>query len=256
MTLKILVDFSAAIGVGFATFFFVQDKAISFLVGLITFFCVEMFFLSYWANSAQSRLKFLEQYFGALAPADKFSEVVLLTALRSYATFKESTLLVDKEHIYELWRDCVSRAGTSFSSVSYASPKDTWFLSWGREAALAIQRERIESGCKIERVFIVDTSEELAQLQSTFSQQRAIGIKVFWLLNSNLRELERLETLQQQLGTCDIALVDNEWVYRTHLDKRQPIRASACRSRGITEAASAFLLELKGMARNKGQVVA
>ncbi len=255
MLLKLLIDFISAIVVGFASTYFVEDKPVSFLIGLVTFFTVELFFLSYWASKAQSRLNILEGYLSALAPADKFSEVVLLTALRSYASFRESTLVVDKEHIYELWKDCVSRARTSFSAVSHTNPRDTWLLTWGHEAALAIQRERIESGCRIERVFIVHNQDELAGLQSTFKEQKEIGIDVYWLLESDLATFERLKALQDQLETCDIGLVDNHWVYRTHLHDREPTRGSAVRARGVTEAAAAFLVELKGMARAKGQMV-
>jgi hypothetical protein len=129
-------------------------------------------------------------------------------------------------------------------ALTNTKAEDTWQLGWGTTTALAIQKERIENGCVIERIFIVDSEEEINEIRSTMEQQRDIGISVSYVLAKELLNNPNSKDAYEQLGSLDVGICDGLWVYRTHLDRRRNMQsASATRDRNILRNAEFLVRE-------------
>jgi hypothetical protein len=191
-----------------------------------------------------------------LRAPDKFSELLLLYGLKDLGNLSRFFISVGKDEVRNFWRDCIARASIKWSVLTYARPDETWGLtSWGEEA-LAIQRERIVSGCTIERVFIVEDEDEKNKLYEIMKRHSLQGINVFWLLKSDLLANETAAAYCNEIGTLDFAVVDDSWVYRTLFDRQRTIvGANATKSEEMCKKAAWLIRQAQGLARGKKNVV-
>jgi len=247
--LVVVIELVISVGAGIVSSFFVSSKGIACLIGIGIFFCIEMVKVRVSSTRSERGIERLRSIVESIAPVDVFSELALIYGLRATSRLLQGTVEVSKDQVWDFWKDCISRARTRWSVLTYTKAEDTWNLGWGSTTALAIQKERIANGCHIERIFLVDSQEELEKLYETAEQQREIGVEVYYLFKSKLLAGQHCRNALDSLGTSDIAVADGSWVYRTLLNSsRDMVGASATRNQDVLKKAEFILREVKKMA--------
>jgi hypothetical protein len=123
-------------------------------------------------------------------------------------------------------------------------------LKGWREFAIAVQEERIKNGCKFSRIFCIDSESEKEMLRDEMLTQQKIGIEVGYVLKQELLSNKLLNEYQKDMGTLDVAVIDDAWVMRGHLDKdRNFIGASATRDNEILKKALFLIREAQKIAK-------
>lgn len=201
-------------------------------------------------EALESRYTKISLLFDALGERDHFFEIVLLYGLRAYGRlFSERRIRVDREHALEFWLDCI-RGCKRWLTVTYARPEESWDLKFGGEIALAVQQERIRSGGEIKRLFLVDDEKEYEHLRKVMKEQESIGVKVKYLIKSDLPKQKIVSDCIDALGTLDFALVDNVWVWKMNLDKaRRPGSSEAIKNKNLAEKAQIAFNEIFGVGK-------
>jgi hypothetical protein len=223
---------------------FVLDKADAFLFGLLLFMLIEVIRLRGGLNRTHAAVMLTDAYVRSLSSKDALSELRFLYGLRAGSRLGADVVRVPKAETRDFWRDCVARASSRWFVSTYAGPDETWELGWASAISRSIQRERIDAGCQIDRIFVVDSEEEHLKLLEVMKQQAEIGIKVRWLLKSTLLESSVAKDALEALGTLDVALVDDRWVYRTELDPaRHLLGASITDNQSALAQARSLLTE-------------
>jgi len=244
------IEFIVSVAIGIVSNFLVNSKEIAFLIGIGVFFCIELIRIRISTVENQHNIEKVSAIVQSLSPADSFSELAVLYGLRFSSQLARGTIKVSKEQIWDFWRDCVSKTSARWSVITNTKAKDTWDLGWGATTALAIQKERIENGCAIERVFVIDSDDELNEIRSTMEQQQGIGISVSYVLARELLKNQNAKNAFNQLGTLDVGICDGLWVYRTHLDKRRNmLSASATRDQNTLRDAEFLIREATRISR-------
>lgn len=242
-TLNLLI----AVVIGVFTSFWIDGKQ-GFLVGLVAYFAVEMLRFNLWAEKIHDQYQRVATAIEALQATDPVSDLLLLYGLRQRGRLDNSSVRVDRDDVWRFWRDCIGRANNRWSAVTYAQAADTWRLAW-KQAALAIQKERVMNGCTIERVFVVDSNEEWTSLTDVVAEQRAAGISISWVLKEKVTAHALASTAAQRLGTMDLAVVDDTWIYSTYLTDDRKLKGScASRDTAALEAARTLVREVRGLA--------
>jgi len=171
------------------------------------------------------------------------SELSLLYGFKNYSKISDKYIWVPKDVVWDFWKDCISRTEHKFTILSYASNEETWHLHGWREFALAIQEERLKNGCRIERLFCLETNKEKDELNNEMMIQKNIGIDVGYFLKKNLLNNKLVKKYSHEIGTLDVALIDDSWVMRGHLDnKRSFTGASASRDEELLKRVSFIII--------------
>lgn len=222
--------------------------AVSFLIGLVAYFVADSLRFNVWAERIHDQYQRIASAMDALKHADAFADLLLLYGLRQRGWLDEETVYVDRDGVLNFWRDCIGRAKNRWSVVTYVAADETWRLAW-KKVALAIQKERIMTGCEIERVFLVDSEEEWNSLNDVVAAQIDAGIRVSWVLASAVNAHVVAAEASERLGTYDVAIADDAWVYKTYLSKKRSLRG-ACASRDLAEVdlARTFIREVRALA--------
>lgn len=114
----------------------------------------------------------------------------------------------------------------------------------------AIQKERLLSGCKITRIFLVDSLEEKETIENTMIEQSKIEIDVSWLLKDKLLQNQAAKKAFETIKSLDVAVVDNSWVYMTYLNEdRKMTGALATRDKNVLKNAIVLVDEAIELAR-------
>lgn len=252
---RFLVDFSIALLVGLAAWFLKADGAIGFLLGISALFAIETARLIPLVEKIYQQYQAVNALLESLRATDKFSEILLLYGLKDLHNLSNSCVSVGKDDVRPFWKDCVARAKSKWTVFTYARVDETWGLSWAQEA-LAIQRERLISGCTIERVFIVDDVAEKAQLQAIMEEHSKTGVTVFWLLKSDILSNTTAKEYLTRVGTLDFGVADDTWVYRTVFDAQRNITgANAIKDQDVRDKAVWLIKEAQGAARGKNNLI-
>lgn len=240
-TLVIELLISAAAG-ALTSFFITGEQA--FLFGLLLFVLMEIARLRQQSNQTHAAVMLIDTYVRGLSATDALSELRFLYGLRAGSRLGARAVRVPKAETLSFWRDCIARASNRWWVITYAGADETWALGWASAVSRGVQRERIEAGCQIDRIFIVDSEAERDALAEVMQQQAEIGIKVRWLLKSRLLEHSAVADAARNLGTLDVALVDDRWVSRTELDSdRHILGASITDDPGLVAQARFLLTE-------------
>ena len=222
------------------------DGAVDFLIGIATFLALELVRFNVMATRIHDQYQRVALFVDALKSQDSVGDLVLLYGFRG--RLAKAAVDVGRDDVWNLWRDSMARANARWSVVTYAAATDTWLLAWRRQA-LAIQKERLMNECKIERVFVVDSPEEWERLGDVVREQREAGISVWWVVKEKIVGHALATSACTRLGTLDVAVIDDSWVYRTYLDSgRALVGASVSRDSAIVEAARVFVREVRGLA--------
>lgn len=202
------------------------DRQHAFLFGLLAFVAIEITRLRIHSAHLKRSIEGIDVFIKGLVGEGPFAELRLLYGYRAGARVSEKQVRVSPEDVRRFWRDCIARAANRWFVTTYASPDDTWKLDWGT-ASQNIQRERIKAGCEIRRTFVVDSSEERDKLMEVMKGQKKIGVKVRWIYAQELIGVGEVNLARSALGTLDVAVVDDGWVYRTELDSRRHVTGAS-----------------------------
>jgi hypothetical protein len=186
----------------------------------------------------EHRYSQINAFFNAFRENDHFSEVALIYSLRPYGKLvNERMVEVDRNHVLNFWRDCV-RGCKHWFAVDYSKQEESWSSGWGDVSAQGIQQERIHAGAVIRRVFIVDNESQYERLKPVMKTQESIGIEVRWLTKDELLKNEFVSDHIKVLGTLDVAIIDDTWIYRGFVDQaRRLTHASGTKERELTDIA-------------------
>ena len=245
----IIIELLIALFIGAISSYWAEGTK-SFIIGLFSFFVMELVQVRFNIIKTNKVISSISSYLNNLNPNDTFSELFLIYGLRTLSKVTKDTVYVERDYIWDFWRDCISRCRNKWSGLTYTKADETWDLGWGSTTALTIQQERIQNGCSIERIFIYDTEDELNKLNETMKMQKDIGIEVYYLKKSEFVNNKLVKEYLKSIETLDIGISDDIWVYRTHLDKRRKmIGASASRSEGLKQKAQFLIREAKKVAK-------
>ncbi|RCV64080.1 hypothetical protein C5S53_10760 [Methanophagales archaeon] len=87
-------------------------------------------------------------------------------------------------------------------------------------------------------------------LKDVMLSQQKIGIDVRYLLKEKLLSNKVVNEYYRDIGTLDVATIDDSWVLRTHLDNnRNIISASTTRDKEILRKVSFVFREAKKIAK-------
>lgn len=246
---SLIIDVAIAITTGVLTSFWTSGIN-SLIIGTISFFSIELIRLRISIEEVLELYGFVNQLINALKPHDKVSELALIYGLRSLSKLTDGSIWVPKDDIWIFWKDCIGRAENKISIISYGSLEDTWNLRGWRESALAVQAERIKNGCKIERIFCIESEFEKETLKGEMLSQQNIGIEVGYVIKEELLSNSVLKGSNLYIGTLDLMIIDDSWVTRGHLDNnRNFLGASASRDKDILSKASFLFREARKIAK-------
>lgn len=193
--------------------------------------------------------------FAAGFQGDRFSELKLIYGVRGYAShISESDVTAERGQVFNLWSD-VLREANSFLAFNYVSPDEVWGTrGWANNVAHALQASRIELGCTIRRIFVVDSEAELNRMRSLMKLQEEVGIETKWILKVDVQHQPVLSRLISEIGTWDFVLVDGELLYRVFLDANRLMSGcSVSKSRDLQKKALHVFSEAFAMGRTVHQ---
>jgi len=243
--LIIFIEIAFSSFIGFITSFKIGNEK-AFLLGTVLFLIIETINLRFHAQKVSAYFEEIVSLIEILKPNDAVSELSLKYCLKNIASIKKDSIRVDKQYVFEFWRDCMIRAEKSWSIISYTSPIETWKLKGWNTFSLAAQKERIANGCHIERIFCVDDLSEKESLNEEFQSQIEIGVEAYWVLKDHLFSNSIIKEKFNSLQSIDIALIDNSWILYPHLDnKRSFLGAYASRNQELVKIASFLIREAR-----------
>jgi hypothetical protein len=253
---RFVVDLLVAVLVGLLTWYLGAERGMGLAVGIAALFALETARMIPLIEKIYHQYEAVNTLLKEFQAPDKFSEVLLLHGLKDLGQLSQSSISVGKEDVRDFWRDCLARATSKWSVLTYALPDDTWGITSWSNKALAIQQERIVSDCTIERVFIFDNIDERNRLEHIMEDHSRRGIKVFWLLKNELLANKTANDCWKTIGSLDVAVVDDSWVYLTSLDEhRKMVGAKATKGANIVRAAALLISEARALAATKKNIV-
>lgn len=203
----------------------------SFLFGLMVLVVVQTLQNSLKLEAIETGIGRTSAFIGAIVSEDPIAELRLKYSFRRAAILNAHSVHVPKSEVLSFWESCMSRTRSRWIVTTYAAQEETWELGWASQSAKRIQADRIATGCKITRIFVVEDEEEKERLQAIGTEQKALGIEIRWILKSSLLKNYEVRAAYDRLGSIDVALVDDAWIYRTELDdRRRIVSATASRS--------------------------
>jgi hypothetical protein len=212
-------------------------------------------------RSIGSRLVSLDQYaaqVGALfegIAGDRFAELALLYGLRNYKVIvRKNEICGTADQTFELWADSL-REANSFLAFNYVSPDEVWGTKgWAFNMAHTLQAARLQLGCTIKRVFVIDTKAEYQLIKPLMDAQVSSGITVKWTWKSEVQKNPTLQRYLKDIGTWDFVCVDNDLVYKVELDDKRHMRGcSLVRSREMSQKAMHVFRESIGAGHDPNQ---
>lgn len=154
-----ILEILGSIGIGIVIYLIRKDGTDALLIGFVVLFAVEILRTRIAIERVAKQYHSLLSWFRSIAPVDDFAEIALLYGLKGFDHVDGNTIYVTRSEILPFWKNCISRTQNHWKVISYAAHDDTWGLGWMKYGN-AIQKERLLSGCKITRVFLLDSLEE------------------------------------------------------------------------------------------------
>jgi hypothetical protein len=246
----LLAELAVAIALGVISAYLGSTRTESLIISAFSFVSVEIVRIRLLFEKMLANYESFNLILNAFRLRDPFSELVLLYGLRSlYRTSSPTRIQMDLEDVLTFWRDSVARTKTQYLATSYALPSETWGREWAIKTMMSIHQERLSEGCKIERIFIVQSNEEITKLSQLMNKQALMGIDVYCVNKDNLFSKHYIRRCFSRIGSLDYAVVDDSWIVITHLDdQRQMKGSSASKDTELIKMGKELILEAKGIA--------
>jgi hypothetical protein len=217
--IEVLVGFT----VGYLTFRLSAQKdalavTLSVTIGLLTSLLATNLIESYRQNTRYLRLqellnKLLEKLSDRYVNA---SDTAQLLQFGSTAFTREKTMSV--------WLDLLWLTSSRYWATNYT--KEVWDSSL---PDLGIQIQIAKARAKqvdMRRVYIIDDLAELNGLRERIEAQLAGGIKVKYVLVTEIKKNKYFNSLLKELDSLDMALIDSRIIFSLELDKQRRIQNS------------------------------
>jgi hypothetical protein len=164
---------------------------------------------------------------------DRFAKIA-----RDYGSAdNDRKVVVEPPKSQRFWVDCLT-GSREWLGVSYTPSDQSWHLTIPSDP-MTLQKEVIDAGGTIKRVFVFDNKGECLQLQQVMNDQKGIGIKVRWIMKEELlKALQNSPDLdeQEEVEILDCAVVDDSWVYRNYRNESKRLfRSEAIKDMDMTE---------------------
>lgn len=195
----------------------------SYLFGLLASFIILNIRLDITAQRTNSLNNEIASLLKAIKLNDSFDEISLILMLKSIGRYREGKLEIQKDDVFTFWYESTAKVKNTLDILTFVKPDDTWNLGWNK-IALGIEQERIINRCKINRIFVLDTNENINNYKKIFQDQKQIGVSIFWVRKNELLKNSKIKSYSKELKTIDIAIVDNNWLRRVFLNKNRSIR--------------------------------
>jgi hypothetical protein len=243
--LWVLLELATAIIFGWITTYVIDGNA-AFVSGILVFMCIEFVRSNVGMKALEQKVDALLELVPKFEARDGFTEIRLLYYKRGTGQVSEHAIEVDKHQMLQLWRECMVRATVSWQALQYARSDETWGLGWGAKDGYFIQEERIKSGCRIERIIVLDDDAERKKWERIAEAQKRIGIQLGWV---HKRELIANKLVNSKIGflrTLDIAIWDSRWAYLIYTDEGRDAKvAKVTDDLDIVEACQSVINEAK-----------
>jgi hypothetical protein len=132
------------------------------------------------------------------------------------------SLVGEDEVIYE-WTRMFKEAGSLVYATNYVSP-DFWISgSEFSSKQFEIQKNTINAGVTIRRIFIYNDSTEIPKIKQLALKQKNIGIDVRLLKRDKLESMQTFIEYRSEGGSIDFVIFDLNIVLLTHVDEQRNI---------------------------------
>jgi len=225
-----------------SSFFIEKDSA--FIVGLSTFFLFSLVLIQVKMNSNIIQNNKIIGLISGFLEKGSFREVFIKQTLFNLDKIKEKGISSNSNNYWELWLTCIGASQKSWIVTNYAKVDVVWDLSFS-DKVVNIQREKILNGQKISRIFIFDTIQEKDEMKETLNKQLELKTEIRWLIKSTILKNQTINTLIKKVGTIDFAIVDDDWIFRTYLDRNRRVKyVNAIKNTSLTDDAKTLMDEL------------
>ena len=188
------------------------------MIGLMTTLVVALLVESY-RNAQEIRNTDLRVITLTEKIAERHKEVADLATILSYGI---ST--IPREQVFDVLLQLVWGIDTAVLATNYIDPDEGWGLAYG-DLYQEIQRSKVKvNKATINRVFIVDSQNEVDRLRSTMLSQKEAGVKVRVIFKSRIDATSFLKTAASTIETLDFDVFDSRYVWLTILDKNRKIK--------------------------------
>jgi len=247
-----LYDIAIGIVSGFITSFFFETW-IALITGIIFFFLAEFIRLRFLISSVKYQYTIISNFFNILEKYDNYANLLITYSFRpAMCNIRDSEVVVQKDIVRQFWRDCIAQTKMEWDAISYTVAKDSWDLAWNDEVLDVIQKERIESKCKIHRIFILDENnkDEQNNIDNTMEKQVNMGIHVYSIQKEKLLKNELTKKNIEAIGSKDFAVVDRSWVFMINVNEKDRTiqSASITKNKNIVNMATDVLREARKLA--------
>ncbi len=249
---KIILSFISMILSGvIANLVFTFDKKESFIVALLVFAVLELLFLLLSFENLSKVGNIADLIAHSFEESGNFSDffnVELVSSLKkaNREILSDGIRMGKKEEVILFWFKCLGNFETSAQITTYVHP-EFWKTRGYLELILAIQKIKIREDGEIRRVFIWETPEEFDRLQELMKEHKSSGAKVKHLQRDSILKDIPLKRYAKQLGTLDLAILDNRYVLIHYLDGQRDTKSvKLTKDKKILEDSKNFfrLLEL------------
>ncbi len=132
---------------------------------------------------------------------------------------------IPREEFTRAWVDILWNIRKEYLATHYVSLEETWGQEEGyTKLGLEIQKVKAEQGMKIQRIFIVNNSNELEQLKKVMIQQHKMGIKVGYIFIEEVFQKYPLSDLAKRIESLDFAIIDEKIGLLVRYDENRSVR--------------------------------
>jgi hypothetical protein len=220
--LGLVFEFLISTTIGLITTFWISGTE-SFIIGLLVFFSIEMVRVRLMVENAKKISSDIRNIFNLVYSKNPITELAILFGYKGLLRLSEDQFYVPREESWEFWRQCLLRTEIQWSVISYSLPEEGWTLAWN-DFGLALQKEKIASNCRIERIFLIEDKKEVGKLKKVMDQQSEIGIDVRYISRAEINN-DRINELSRRLKTLDFAIVDGAWLFLSELDENRRVNS-------------------------------
>lgn len=145
-----------------------------------------------------------------------FTNVTSLSQWADAMTYRPD--LVHREQMQDVWEKLLWKVQKRYWATNYIKPE--FYKKAAHSLPLAIQEAKLLDNADIKKVFIIDDLTERNKMESVFSEQHNRGIKVKYILHSEIQGDPVLRGKASQLATEDFGIVDSRLTLLWRLKNR------------------------------------
>lgn len=124
-----------------------------------------------------------------------------------------------------IWLDILWNTTKRYWATSYSHPSEVWHTKLSH-AVLAIQSTKIKvQNVDIRRVYLIDSAQELVELEKELQAQIETGVKIKYMYKSQIEAEPLLASKLAKFDSVDFGLSDSIIIWFLHLNRDRKIRS-------------------------------